>query len=632
VIRSLVQRVESTGQMSLRMPVCLLHAGQLRVPADPIDCASEPRVIPFPPTVTSTTTASVPFMITKAQEAQLRALGQTDAEIYKMTPQEARTILGPGIEPSDASRTPHSDEGDRQPLCPTSDDRIGLYEKEVAPLPPLRKNTTARSSREFERTDLGNAEYFVELFGHLFRFDRIHKRWLEWRNHRWEPNGRAAEAAQHAARHRLKQSMDMPAPAGKPDDDAVKAAWAARDNVIKWAMQSERRYSIDSVLALADDMTPMVVSTDVGWNVDRRLLGVPNGVVDLSDGRLRDGRQTDCLTMHAGTAFDPSAQCPRWEQFLDEVFEGDRDLVSYVRRAIGYTLTGDVREDVWFGCYGSGRNGKSVLLKALQDVFGDYGYRASFSLVVRGGSDGRRDFDTAYLHCKRLVVASEVREGGVWDEERLKSLTGRDSIHAEFKYGAEFNFWPSHKLWFSFNHLPKTQDHSQAFWRRARLIPFNRKFEGSACDLNLEAKLVSERAGILAWAVRAATEWHQYGLQTPAAVERASKQYQANEDPLDEFVARYVRVSGPGFYYRDAFHLYREWCKTEIVDKPFGKARFKQLLEMRGFTIVKKNNLDYAECGHLIRMCTCLRNPCVCSCVCKQTPCVCDARAAVVPS
>jgi putative DNA primase/helicase len=600
----------------------------------------EARVIPFP------TTASVPFMVTIAMEAELAARGYGVDQIRSMTPAEAHAILDPSVEdePVRSFKIPAQSlvasmnavvkliEGGLEPRNITPGDvadmRLGLYEKKRALLLPLFKNPDARKSREFERTDLGNAEYFVELFGHLFRFDRIHERWLEWRNHRWEPNGRAAEGVQLAARRRLREATSIPYPSGQPNDDAFKAAMLARETAVKWAMTSERRYAIDSVLALADDMTKVVVSTDTGWDADRWLLGVPNGVVDLRDGVLRDGRQDDCITMHAGTTFDPDAVCPRWERFLNEVFDGDSDLVTYVRRAVGYTLTGEVKEDIWFGCYGSGQNGKSVLLKVLQDLFGDYAYRASFSLVVRSsGAESRRDFDTAYLHCKRLVVASEVREGGVWDEERLKSLTGRDSIHAEIKYGAEFNFWPSHKLWFSFNHLPKTQDHSQAFWRRARLIPFVRKFEGADCDLNLEAKLVTERAGILAWAVRAVQEWHQFGLQVPAAVERASKQYQTNEDPLDEFVARHVRSSGKGFYYRDAFHLYREWCKAEIVDKPFGKARFKQLLEMRGFTIIKKNSLDYAECGHLIRMCTCMRNPCVCSCVCKQTPCVCAVVA-----
>lgn len=604
-----------------------------------------PEVIPLPttskvsPIQTATTRASVPFMITKAMEAALVAHGYSDAQVGTMTPAQAHAILGTPLQPVPVAldaparltitpeRLAESLKAVQQLLAEgiefrniTPQDvygmRTGLYDKKRPVLLPLEKNAKARSSRAFERTDLGNAEYFVELFGYIFRFDRIHKHWLEWRNHRWEPNGRAAEGAQQAARQRLRQATSAPYPTGKPDDEACKAAWLTHDNAIKWARRSEYRSAIDSVLLLADDMTDILVSTDVGWNTDRWLLGVPNGVVDLRDAALRDGRQDDYITMHAGTRFDPEAKCPRWERFLAEVFEGDSELVTYVRRAIGYTLTGEVKEDVWFGCYGSGQNGKSVLLKVLQDVFGDYAYRASFSLVVRGaGTDGRRDFDTAYLHCKRLVVASEVREGGVWDEERLKSLTGRDSIHAEIKYGAEFNFWPSHKLWFSFNHLPKTQDHSQAFWRRARLIPFNRKFEGAACDLNLEAKLVAERQGVLAWAVRAAREWHRYGLQTPATVAAASKRYESSEDPLDEFVPRHVRASGQGFYYRDAFLLYKEWAKAEGIDKPFGKARFKHLLEMRGFTSVKKNNLDYAPCGHLIRMCTCMRDPCVCSCV-----------------
>jgi putative DNA primase/helicase len=498
----------------------------------------------------------------------------------------------------------HNDAPDLKAEVPVTEDdmRTCAFSKQRVVLGPLQPNPNSKRALDYKHTDLGNAEYFVELFGYAFRFDIIHKRWLEWRNHRWEPNGRAAEAAQIAARTRLLEAIAIP-------------AGNTREEAVKWAMHSEKRYAIESVLALADDMTPIAVRTDAGWDSDLWLLGVPNGVVDLRDGTLRDGRQDDLITMHTGVPFDAAAKCPRWEQFLDEVFQGDADLVTYVRKAIGYTLTGEVKEDVWFGCYGGGRNGKSTFLKILQDIWGDYGYRASFSLVVRSsGSDGRRDFDTQYLHCKRFVMASETREGGTWDEERLKGLTGRDSIHAEIKHGAEFNFWPSHKLWFTFNHLPRTRDHSAAFWRRARLIPFNRKFEGTDCDLNLDAKLISERQGILAWAVRACAEWYQDGLNSPTAVQNASKQYEVDEDPLGEFIQQHVSFDGPGFYLGAAFSLYQQWGASEHIDKRqlLGRNRFGTLLEGRGFTRGRKNNKPFFERGTLRYMCVCMQTPCAC--------------------
>jgi putative DNA primase/helicase len=149
-----------------------------------------------------------------------------------------------------------------------------------------------------------------------------------------------------------------------------------REAAFKWAKGSESRYRIDSVLALADDMIGVRVDTST-WDSDPWLLGVPNGVVDLRTGTLRAGRREDLITKHAGAPFIRDAVCPRFELFLMEVFDRDTDLVSYLRKSIGYTLSGDVREDCWFGCYGpGGGNGKTTLFNTLLTVFGDYGFKA----------------------------------------------------------------------------------------------------------------------------------------------------------------------------------------------------------------------------------------------------------------
>lgn len=198
--------------------------------------------------------------------------------------------------------------------------------------------------------------------------------------------------------------------------------------------------------------------------------------------------------------------------------------MTFVRRALGYTLTGDVREDCWFGCHGEGYNGKSTLFNVLHSVFADYSYVAPFSLVERGRNEGsRRDFDIANLQNMRFVMASETSEGGVWDEERLKRLSGGDALHAEIKFGAEFNFLPTHKLWFMFSHQPRVRDHSTGFWRRVRLIPFLRKFDGAIDDKFLSQKLESERAGILRWLVKACLEWRSTDCRfRPRSWRRAS--------------------------------------------------------------------------------------------------------------
>ena len=473
----------------------------------------------------------------------------------------------------------------------------------VGPPPPLFDLPEAHNvgnAADYERTDLGNMHYFIDLFGHVIRFDQARKRWLVWRRHRWEPDSlrRVDCAAQRAARRRLTEALNV--------------LTTRNSEALKWALQSENRARIESVIALAQTHEVISVSTVTGWDSDPWLLAVPNGVIELKTGRRRDGRQEDRITRQAAVEFDPKATCPRWTRFVSEVLNDDMELITFTRRAIGYTLTGDVREDVWFGAWGDGSNGKSTLFKVLDDVLGEYGYVAPFSLVEKGRGDNKRDFDIANLQNMRFVMASEASEGGYWDEERLKRLSGGDTLHAEIKFGPEFNFDPTHKLWFMFNHRPRVRDHSHGFWRRVRLIPFLQKFQGARDDKTLPEKLHSERAGILAWAVRACLEWQQYGLPVPQAVLEAGADYETKEDTLSEFLNCHVDPSGPGFYLRDVFKLYSEWTKSEGLTGAFGRNRFGDLLESRGFKRGTKRNRPYFLNGRLKFICVCQKTPCVC--------------------
>ena len=88
------------------------------------------------------------------------------------------------------------------------------------------------------------------------------------------------------------------------------------------------------------------------WDPEPLLVGVPNGVLNLETGRLRHGRPEDMLTLAVGVPYDPHATCPRWHTFLQEIFAGDEKLIRYIRRALGYSLTGLTTEQVWWLLYG----------------------------------------------------------------------------------------------------------------------------------------------------------------------------------------------------------------------------------------------------------------------------------------
>ena len=298
------------------------------------------------------------------------------------------------------------------------------------------------------------------------------------------------------------------------------------------------------------------------WDEDPWLLGLPNGVVDLRTGLLRPGRPQDAITMAAGTAFDPRAAAPRFRTFLSEIFEENEGLIGFVRRAVGYALTGLTSEQCFFLLYGRGSNGKSVLLNVLLALLGDYGYAAPFSTFEysRGNTIPN---DVAQLAGRRLVVASETNEGARLNEARIKQLTGGEPQTARFLNHEYFTFAPRAAIFLAVNHRPQVRDDSRGFWRRVRLVPFCHEFKSDEIDPHLSEKLQAELPGILAWAVQGCLEWQKEGLNPPAEVTAAVADYQADSDPLVEFLSECcIEDANVSVRAATVFERYRDWAEA----------------------------------------------------------------------
>ena len=228
--------------------------------------------------------------------------------------------------------------------------------------------------------------------------------------------------------------------------------------------------------------------------------------------------------MHSPVIYDPDAPCPQWEQFLDEIYSGNGEIVGFVQRYAGYSLTGTVAEEMLTMHYGSGSNGKSVLLKVLCAVFGDICSHITIHRTRGLGAAARLRRDRR-PRGKRLVVVSEANERAKLNEARVKSLTSRDRVRARFLYCESFEFQPTQHYWLAFNDRPEVSDDSHGFWRRVALVPYEQAFampnangklpEGArAADLGLEKRLIDEELpGILAWAVRGCLAWQVRGMR-----------------------------------------------------------------------------------------------------------------------
>jgi len=402
-----------------------------------------------------------------------------------------------------------------------------------------------------DRTDLGNATRFAAKYPDV-RYDHVRRHWYIFRDGLWwvvDAVGEVYELAKGVIRARMSEVTR-----GIGPEEAAQ--------FLKWAIRSAQRERIAAMLALAQ-YVPTIADTGTGWNPDPLLLGVANGVVDLRTGQLRAGLPDDRITKSVSVAFSASTACPRWERFLLEVFGGNHDLVRYMQRALGYSITGQTSEQVLFINFGEGANGKSTLFNAVHSVVGGYALNLPFTALEKGRSASIPN-DLATLPGARFVTASETNEGTRLNEGLIKALTGCDPITARFLYGEFFTFIPVAKYWLAVNHKPVVQDTSHGFWRRIHLIPYTQQFPR---DERLAGQLLAEREGILRWLVEGALLWQRDGLNPPESVQVATRTYKEESDLVTQFVEeRCLRDTSSTVQASFLYRAFVEWCETQGYD------------------------------------------------------------------
>lgn len=427
--------------------------------------------------------------------------------------------------------------------------------------------TTTRPPKQdrklYALTDVGNAERLVDAHGRDLRWVQRWKTWLIWDGRRWRRDEtlELERRTKAVVREMFADAAAMPADERKP--------------YVMHAMKSEGLSRIDAMMRLARSLPGTPILHD---ELDQTpmLLTVRNGTVDLRTGELRPHERAHLCTKLADVVYDPDATCPTWRSTLDVIFSGDTALIQYFQRAVGYSLTGDTREQVLHLCYGSGANGKSTVLDVMAELAGEYGCAADFSTFLDQGSSGGPRNDVARLAGARLVRSSEVGEGKKLNEGLIKSLTGGDVVSARFLYSEDFEFKPQFKLWLAANHKPVIRGNDHAIWRRVRLIPFEVTIPPEQRDGQLPQKLRAELPGILAWAVEGCLEWLAEGLRPPDRVMAATEEYRTESDSLGAFIAEECEV-GTYFDVRagDLYSAYRKWAKDngewEMSNQAFGR-------------------------------------------------------------
>jgi putative DNA primase/helicase len=319
------------------------------------------------------------------------------------------------------------------------------------------------------------------------------------------------------------------------------------------------------------------------WDADPWLLNTPNGTIELLTGNRREHRRQDYLTKSVGTGLGAESEdCVLWLGFLNRVTAGDLDVQAFLQRAVGYCLTGTIREHALFFLYGTGANGKSVFLATIGDLLGDYAKTAAISTFLATGNE-QHPTDLAGLRGARLVTAIETEDGRRWAESKIKVLTGGDKIAARFMRQDFFEFAPQFKLVIAGNHKPGLRSVDEAIRRRLHLIPFKVTIPADERDPGLREELQREYPAILRWAIEGCIEWQRLGLNPPAVVLDATADYLSAEDRLGQWIEERCDVRRTNS--ATAGELYRSWtlwCES-VGEKPGSQKRFSQNLETRGF-------------------------------------------------
>nr|WTB11964.1 phage/plasmid primase, P4 family [Streptomyces antimycoticus] len=403
-------------------------------------------------------------------------------------------------------------------------------------------------------TDRGNAKLFVKLYANDYR--HVPKiGWYRWDTTRWQID----------------------------EDDTV--LWAAGDLAesiathdprglfTTTALHQHRRRALsttgmNAMLTQAKSAPGMVLNAD-RLDADPYALCTPQGIVDLRTGLLTAPDPNKDFHSRSTTVGPQQMPTPRWLRFLTDTFGDDsvgREMIDYLQLLLGYSITGDVGAQILPFLWGTGKNGKSVLLDVMMKLLGDYADAAPPGFLMAKPFEGHPT-DLAELHGRRVYVCSEIKPGDKFDEARVKLLTGGDRIKARRMRQDPFSFEPTHKLWLLGNHRPEVGTGGFAFWRRMRLIPFERVVPDDRKIDNLADILVIEEGpGILGWLIDGARRYLAGGrdLTGPERVRIATTAYAETEDHTGRFYEECCRL-GPDLRAEQTalYVAYRAWCHTE---------------------------------------------------------------------
>ncbi len=430
----------------------------------------------------------------------------------------------------------------------------------------IKESERKEERKKYSFDDTGNAERFTDMFGEVVRYSYLNKKWLYYDGRRWcfDYTGAIRRMADEIVNTMI-NDLGIYLESAEDEEEAKKLflrhVKTSRSNRSKTAMIKESEHKVSILPSQMDTY--------------KTLFNTPNGLINLRNGSLSPHDEKKYITKISYIEYTEDADCPEWMKFLDSIFNNDKELINYVQKAIGYSLTGSTQEQCVFICYGTGRNGKTTFIDIIAEMMGDYAINIQPESIMIRNYNNSANSDIARLKSARFVTSVEPNEGMRLNEGLMKQLTGGDKVTARKLFEDEFEFKPEFKLWLATNHKPIIRGTDLGIWRRLHLIPFTVEIPEDKVDKNLKFKLKSELKGILKWAIEGCLLWQKEGLKLPQAVMQATKEYRNEMDVISTFLEECTEVNNSSIAKAaKIYEVYKKWSRDnneyEMSSRKFG--------------------------------------------------------------
>jgi putative DNA primase/helicase len=425
----------------------------------------------------------------------------------------------------------------------------------------------------FNLTETGNAERFAYRYKGAFIFTKA-RDWMVYRNGIWwvDKTGQVDRALLETLRHVAMEADGL--------DEKIVIAFEA------FAKKSESANGRAAALRLSAKERAFARNYDA-FDRHEDLICCKNGVMNLTTQEFGPHKPEYLFTKGTDITYEAGARCPQFEAFVSQVMDGNANLIGYLQRWCGYSLSASTEECAMCVPVGIAGSGKSTLLNVLTGILGDYGAIADAEMFMAKRGDSGQPFEFAGLEGKRGLIAVETEEGKSFAVAKIKRMSGNDTIRACYKHKDWFEFQPSWKIWLACNDFPVTPAGDQAIWDRLKPVPFRVRFRGQQNEIkDLSAKLLREEgSGILNWMLRGYGEWKRIGLAEPAEAREAQAVIREEMDFLARFLEEKTeRTELPHEYVSNKalFNSFVLWAEANKEGRGWDQKRFTKECRSRG--------------------------------------------------